>query len=83
MFYSLGRNTLLLALLLQSATIFAATPSPDQGKNTLWIIPHSHWEGAVFKTREEYLQMGLPNILTAVELLKKYPDYRFVLDQVA
>ena len=76
---SLGRNTLLLALLLQSATIFAATSE----KNTLWIIPHSHWEGAVFKTREEYLQMGLPNILTALELLKKYPDYRFVLDQVA
>jgi alpha-mannosidase len=50
---------------------------------TFWIIPHTHWEGAVFKTREEYLQMGLPNILKAVHLLKKYPNYRFVLDQVA
>ncbi len=27
--------------------------------------------------------MGLPNILQAVQLLKKYPDYHFVLDQVA
>jgi len=49
----------------------------------LWIIPHTHWEGAVFKTREEYLDVGLPNILKALNLLKTYPDYRFVLDQVA
>ena len=46
------------------------------------FIPHTHWEGAVFKTREEYLDMGLPNILRALVLLKTYPDYRFVLDQV-
>ncbi len=46
------------------------------------VIPHTHWEGAVFKTREEYLQIGLPNILKAVRLLKQYPDYRFVLDQM-
>jgi alpha-mannosidase len=51
--------------------------------NTLWIIPHTHWEGAVFKTREEYLEIGLPYILTALHLLEKYPEYRFVLDQVA
>jgi alpha-mannosidase len=51
--------------------------------NTLWIIPHTHWEGAVFKTREEYLEIGLPYILTALELLKAHPEYRFVLDQVA
>jgi len=50
---------------------------------TLWIIPHTHWEGAVFKTREEYLEIGLPHILTALSLLRKYPNYRFVLDQVA
>ncbi len=46
------------------------------------VIPHTHWEGAVFKTREEYLEIGLPNILRALYLLKKYPDYRFVLDQM-
>lgn len=55
----------------------------DQAKDTLWIIPHTHWEGAVFKTREEYLEMGLPNILKALNLLKAHPEYRFVLDQVA
>ncbi|HBE42700.1 MAG TPA: hypothetical protein DDW27_16155 [Bacteroidales bacterium] len=51
-------------------------------KDTFWIIPHTHWEGAVFKTREQYLDMGLPNILTALKLLNDYPDYRFTLDQV-
>ena len=57
--------------------------SSQQGKQTLYYIPHTHWEGAVFKTREEYLEMGLPNILKALHLLKLYPDYKFTLDQVA
>ena len=52
-------------------------------KDVLWIIPHSHWEGAVFKTREEYLEMGLVNITAALHLLAEHPEYRFVLDQVA
>ncbi len=60
-----------------------AIPLQDGKGATFWLIPHTHWEGAVFKTREEYLEMGLPNILTAVRLLKEHPDYRFALDQVA
>jgi alpha-mannosidase len=52
-------------------------------KETFWIIPHTHWEGAVFKTREEYLEMGLPNILKAMRLLREQPSFRFTLDQVA
>jgi alpha-mannosidase len=52
-------------------------------KDVLWIIPHTHWEGAVFKTREEYLEMGLINISAALHLLAEHPEYRFVLDQVA
>jgi alpha-mannosidase len=51
-------------------------------KDTFWFIPATHWEGAVFKTREQYLDMGLPNILTALKLLNDYPNYRFTLDQV-
>lgn len=50
-------------------------------KDTLWLIPHTHWEGAVFKTREEYLEIGLPHIVRALTLLKAHPEYRFVLDQ--
>jgi alpha-mannosidase len=52
-------------------------------ERTFWVIPHTHWEGAVFKTRDEYLAMGLGNILKALQLLKTQPHYRFVLDQVA
>ena len=54
-----------------------------EAKPTFWLVPHTHWEGAVFKTREEYLEMGLPHILTAVRLLKEHPNYRFTLDQAA
>jgi len=68
----------------------AAVPSPalaeepaSAKKGTYWVIPHTHWEGAVFKTREEYLEMGLPNIVKAMKLLKEQPEYRFTLDQVA
>jgi alpha-mannosidase len=50
-------------------------------RDTFFFIAHTHWEGAVFEPREKYLQMGLPNILRALALLKAYPDYRFTLDQ--
>ena len=55
--------------------------SDDSAQATFYFIPHTHWEGAVFKTRAEYLDMGLPNILRALALLKAHPDYRFTLDQ--
>jgi len=67
-----------------SRTVLAAEPpaaTPPDAKDTFFFIPHTHWEGAVFKTREEYLEMGLPNILRALALLKADPSYRFVLDQ--
>lgn len=48
---------------------------------TFYIIPHTHWEGAVFKTREQYLPIGLPHLLQALYLLGQYPTYRFILDQ--
>lgn len=53
----------------------------NEPKATFYFIPHTHWEGAVFKTREQYLEMGLPNILRALKLLTQYPNYRFALDQ--
>ena len=56
--------------------------SDAKSRATFFLIPHTHWEGAVFQTREAYLDMGLPNILRALALLKAYPNYRFTLDQV-
>lgn len=54
-----------------------------QATPTFWFIEHTHWEGAVFKTRAQYLEMGLPHILMALKILKEQPSYRFVLDQAA
>src|SRR4051812_3488034 len=62
----------------QSSSSSGSTP-PD----FLVILPHTHWEGAVFKTREEYLQVGLPHIMKALSLMQRYPNYRYVLDQMA
>jgi alpha-mannosidase len=53
----------------------------DPNEPTFYLIPHTHWEGAVFQTRDAYLDLGLPNILRALALLEAYPDYRFTLDQ--
>ena len=72
-------------LLAVSSGVDAQTsPSAEHASSAvLWILPHTHWEGAVFKSREDYLDLGLPHILTALRLLTQYPDYRFTLDQVA
>ncbi len=72
----------LIALPFPSPPALADEPSSTK-KGTFWVIPHTHWEGAVFKTREEYLEMGLQNIVKAMRLLKEQPEYRFTLDQVA
>jgi alpha-mannosidase len=77
-------KTVTLFLLSLISLIFApGLRAADQPRPTLYYIPHTHWEGAVFKTREEYLDVGLINILKAVRMLQEYPDYRFALDQVA
>jgi hypothetical protein len=79
---NLRRSPLFAAATLLTATAFGAqgqTSSPPH-QQTLYYIPHTHWEGAVFKTREEYLEMGLPNILKALALLKQYLDFKFTLD---
>ena len=68
--------------LLAVVSVLADEPGAAP-KETFWVIPHTHWEGAVFKTREEYLDMGLPNILEAMRLLKEQPSFKFTLDQVA
>ncbi len=71
-----------LGLLVLGLAAFHSAPAQTPPTDTVLIVPHTHWEGAVFKTREEYLQIGLPNIEKALYLLKKYPNYRFVLDQM-
>ena len=36
----------------------------------------------MFKTREDYLSMGMPRVLQVLRLLKEFPEYTFTLDQV-
>lgn len=81
-----------MAIFLATASLYfsreAAAAEPPREKepvekDVFFYIPHTHWEGAVFETREEYLATGLPNILRALRLLKAYPNYHFVLDQAA
>jgi alpha-mannosidase len=80
-----GLSPFLSVLLLLVPSVFDARGQNDASaeKQTLYYVPHTHWEGAVFKTREEYLEMGLPHILKALSLLEKYPEFKFTLDQVA
>jgi alpha-mannosidase len=76
------RRTAAMGVLAVAATSLSAVSIAADGEpQRAFIVPHTHWEGAVFKTREEYLDIGLPNIEKALYLLKKYPEYRFVLDQ--
>ncbi len=56
-------------------------PNDPADRPAFWHIGHTHWEGAVFKTRAAYLDVGLPNILRALHLLQADPRYRFTLDQ--
>jgi alpha-mannosidase len=82
---NLSNQILILLLLIGSALAASGADGGEAGppRPQLYYIPHTHWEGAVFKTREEYLDEGLVNILKAVRLLREYPEYKFALDQVA
>jgi alpha-mannosidase len=62
---------------------FSTRAADPDHRAALYYVPHTHWEGAVFKTREEYLDMGLDHILQALQLLKEHPEYKFTLDQIA
>ncbi len=63
------RTSAIVAGLIVCLTAPAVGGQPGAAdKPTFWVIPHTHWEGAVFKTREEYLDMGLGNILKAMRL---------------
>lgn len=48
----------------------------------VYFVPHTHFDAEVFLTREEYLNWGFSNILDALKLLEKEPEYKFTLEQV-
>jgi len=78
-----GLSLTFLATIIFALALPIQAQSPEPKPDSLIIVPHTHWEGAVFKTREEYLQIGLPHILKALSLMQRYPEYHYVLDQMA
>src|SRR5262245_44789309 len=50
-------------------------------KLRLFVIPHTHFDAEVFLNRDVTLQWGSDNILDALYLLDRDPDYRYILDQ--
>ena len=49
---------LLLGLFPGSSPARGGDAPQDAEKDTFWVIPHTHWEGAVFKTRERVPRDG-------------------------
>jgi alpha-mannosidase len=47
----------------------------------LFVIAHTHFDAEVFVPRDETLQWGSENILDALYLFDRDPDFRYVLDQ--
>lgn len=53
-------------------------------RDKMYVVPHSHYDAAVFMTREETLEkVGHNNVLDVLNLLKKNENYKFTLDQIA
>jgi alpha-mannosidase len=50
-------------------------------RGTLFLLPHFHYDAAFMKTREEALELSCGHIIDVLYTLKKYEDYKFVLDQ--
>ena len=55
----------------------------DMTDHRVFVVPHTHYDAEVFLTRDVTLKLGSDNILDALHLLSREPDYRFALDQRA
>jgi len=49
---------------------------------TIYLVPHSHYDVAWVLTKEDSLQINEGILQKAVELLGKYPEYKFSWEQV-
>ena len=73
----------LQGLFVAGLTVFSTGSLAQAAKPVLYYIPHTHWEGAVFKTREEY-PGGWPGAYSqSAAAAQTLPDYKSTLDQVA
>ncbi len=55
---------------------------PDISRVKINIVPSFHYDIAYLKTEEEYLNQCINNIHQILNIMDKYPEYTFTLEQV-
>jgi len=73
----------------------AALPRPDQinldpatqtliarAKRTAFLIPFSHWDTDWHNSFHNYSRQAATNIITAIQIAKQHPRFRYALEQV-
>jgi hypothetical protein len=73
----------------------AALPPPDQinldqatqtlvarAKRTVFLIPFSHWDTDWHNSFPTYSRQAAANIITAIQIAKQHPRFRYTLEQV-
>src|SRR6185436_10256707 len=73
----------------------AALPPPDQinldmatqtliarTKRTVFLIPFSHWDTDWHNSFPTYFRQAAANIITAIQIAKQHPRFRYALEQV-
>ena len=72
------------------ATAIVAAPNLDaatqaliaQADRVAFVVPFSHWDTDWHDTYTNYVQRSDGNILSAIQLAKQYPRYRYTFEQV-
>ena len=53
-----------------------------QSNRVVFLVPFSHWDTDWHQSFTAYSQLSDQNILTAIQLAKQYPRFRFTMEQV-
>ena len=53
-----------------------------KGKETIFLVPHTHYDAIWVLTKEDYFYINIVIILREVaDILKRSPEYKFMLEQ--
>src|SRR3990172_1047222 len=79
-------------MLLAACSSPAILPSPNldaetrtliaQAERVVFVIPFSHWDTDWHENFADYVKRSDQNILTAIQMAKAHPRFRFALEQV-
>ncbi len=53
----------------------------NRKKNIIYLVPHTHYDAVWIFTKEDYFHINAMILKKAVELLEKYEEFRFLLEQ--